>query len=506
MAVPGGLPAAGPPGQEVQQLQAGAAGLVEVVEQQQDGLLPGEAAEEGGDRLERAAPLQLGGAALVGGQGEQLPHLRDQLGQGAGVVAGGGLDPPGRQPQDQRAHRLGQRLQEQRPLGLVAAGGHHQPTGGLREAGQLLGQAGLADAGLAADQHHPGVMGDRRRPCRGQRGQLGLAADEGGLREPSAGPFGRSAGVPARRRAGGGGGGRRRLGGRVLAAEDGEVQGGGLRAGVGAELVGEPLAQALVGGQGGGRLGGAPVGQHHGPVGRLVQRVGRHRGAGVDERPGRVAAGQGGLPGDPADPAGQRLDLPAGLGRPVGVRLVGQQRAPAEQAERPLGGGAGQGRLAGGEPAFGLAGQPFRLLEVDLDARPGGEPPAVPVAGDRPRPQDASQPADQGRQVRLRIGRRPGAPEHLGEHVGADQRAAPGQQHLQQGAGLSVGDLVGGQGLAASQHRERPEDLDPELVWRTHRPPIARCPRHCRGCSRPRPRCKRPATPPASIGGVDPTT
>jgi SAM-dependent methyltransferase len=61
------------------------------------------------------------------------------------------------------------------------------------------------------------------------------------------------------------------------------VQGLGLGAGVGAELPSQRLPQELVGGQGGGGLPGAGVGDHHRPVRRLVERVGGDRRARVPE-------------------------------------------------------------------------------------------------------------------------------------------------------------------------------------------------------------------------------
>ncbi|HEY2956675.1 MAG TPA: hypothetical protein VGM21_00475 [Actinomycetota bacterium] len=55
-----------PVGEEVEQLEGGGARLVEVVDHQQHRLLGGQATEEPGDRLEGAAPFQLGRGPLVG--------------------------------------------------------------------------------------------------------------------------------------------------------------------------------------------------------------------------------------------------------------------------------------------------------------------------------------------------------------------------------------------------------------------------------------------------------
>jgi hypothetical protein len=53
---------------EVEQLQGGRPRLVQVVQGQQQRLLGGQAADEGGDRLERPPPLELGRGPLVGRQ------------------------------------------------------------------------------------------------------------------------------------------------------------------------------------------------------------------------------------------------------------------------------------------------------------------------------------------------------------------------------------------------------------------------------------------------------
>jgi hypothetical protein len=166
------------------------------------------------------------------------------------------------------------------------------------------------------------------------------------------------------------------------------VEGLGVGGRVGAELVGEGLTEVLVGGEGGGGLAGGGVGEHDGAPGGLVEGVGGGGGAGVGQGAGMVADGQGGVPGQVPGSGGEVLGLAArGLG-PVGVGLVGQERAPAEQDEGTLGGGEGEGRLAG-QAGLGLGGEPFRLVQVDLDPGPGHEPPALAVAGDRLRPSTA---------------------------------------------------------------------------------------------------------------------
>jgi hypothetical protein len=176
------------------------------------------------------------------------------------------------------------------------------------------------------------------------------------------------------------------------------VEGLGLGGGVGAELVGQGLAEALVGGQG-------------------------------------------------------------------GVGLVGQERAPPEQVQGPLGGGQGQGGLAA-EAGPGLAGQPFRLVQVDLDPGPGHEPPPLAVAGDGVRAEHGPQPAHQRGQVGVGVGGRPPAPQGLDQHLGRDDRAPPGQQQLQQGASLAASHPVGRDLAPSTATVSTPSTCIRRLPWR----------------------------------------
>jgi hypothetical protein len=371
-------PAAGQPAQqEVQQLQRGGPGLVQVVQQQQHRLLARQAGEQGGQRLEGAAPLQLGRGALVGWQVEQVAQLGHQLGNRPGRLPGRGGDPLGWQRQQHGAQRLDQRLQEQRALGLVAARLRDQAAGGAGEDGQLLRQAGLADAALPRHQDQPVVLPDRRRPGRAQRRQLGVAPDQRALRHP------------------GDGADRRRQLGR-LAAQDPQVQLPGGRSRVGAELIGEQLAQVLVGGQGRALLASAAVGEHGRPVALLVERLGDQGGARVPQGGGAVAKRQRGAPGGAAGPAGEALPLAPGVLRPVRAELVGQHRPAAEHGDGALRGGHGERRLLQAQAGLGLADQALRLVQVHADVGAGGKAPALPVAGDGISSEHRAQAADEG--------------------------------------------------------------------------------------------------------------
>jgi hypothetical protein len=264
------------------------------------------------------------------------------------------------------------------------------------------------------------------------------------------------------------------------------VQGPGLGGGLGAELLGEGLAEPLVGGQGGGRLAGGGVGEHGGPPGGLVEGVGGVGGAGVGQGAGGVADGQGGVAGEAPGPCGQALGLAPGREGPVGVGLVGQERAPPEQGQGALGGGQGQGRL-GAEAGLGLTGQPLRLVQVDLGPRPGHEPPALAVAGDRLGPEHGPQPAHQRGQVGVGVGGRPPVPQGLDEHVGRDDPAPPGQQQLQQGAALAAGQLVGRHLAAVHGDAEHAQDPHAEVGLATHERIVGDCSRQWPG---PQPGCK----------------
>ena len=93
--------------------------------------------------------------------------------------------PPRRQPVVGGEREPAQRLQQglgQRPVGTGGAGRNRPPgqdpdPAGPRIGGQLRGQPGLADPGLAGQEHHPA----RAVPGRGERGAqragLRLAAD-----------------------------------------------------------------------------------------------------------------------------------------------------------------------------------------------------------------------------------------------------------------------------------------------------------------------------------------
>jgi hypothetical protein len=169
------------PAREPQQGQRRRVGPVQIVQHQQQRPAgrrrpqePGEAVEQpeaGRLRLDRRRRRQVRQARADGRH-----DLGDVGGAGAHLLAQrrrvGGLDVG--------ADHLDPRPERGRALPLPAAAPQHQGTTRSRLGRQLLGQPGLADAGLAGHQHHPAPAGKGGVQVGGERGQLGLAADERG--------------------------------------------------------------------------------------------------------------------------------------------------------------------------------------------------------------------------------------------------------------------------------------------------------------------------------------
>jgi hypothetical protein len=152
---------------------------VQVVEDQQQRLAGGRRPQEAGKAVEQpeAGRLRLGRRRA--GQVRQTladggDHLGDVGRAGTHVVAKrgrvGGLDVG--------ADDLDPRPERGRALPLPAAAPQHQGTARRRLGRELLCQPGLADPGLAGHQHHPTAAGGGGVKVGGERGQLGLAADE----------------------------------------------------------------------------------------------------------------------------------------------------------------------------------------------------------------------------------------------------------------------------------------------------------------------------------------
>jgi len=155
--------------------------------------------------------------------------------------------------------RLHDRLQEQRPFGLVTTAPEHGAAipGGLGR--ERLGQRRLPDPRLAGDRDQPRLAAGGCGPRFPQYLALPVPPGQQDRARPRFWrqcPAGPAPGQPA-----------------VLLAQDGQVQLPCLRRRVGAELAAKPLPQRLVGGERLGLLAGRGRRRHVPAVRRLVEGV-----------------------------------------------------------------------------------------------------------------------------------------------------------------------------------------------------------------------------------------
>ena len=228
-----------------------------------------------------------------------------------------------------------------------------------------------------------------------------------------------------------------------------------LRAGVGAELVGQPRPHLLVGLQ---RLGGTSSGvqrvQHHHPQG-LAQRVVTDHPAHVGDRLRRPACGD--------------VELGAALQR--GEIAVDQpwsgafgQRLPGRLVER-LGAPQLDGLL---EPRVGIRSL-RRVEQVDEGQRVhrgAGQVEDVATGGAAYDllAEHATQPPDVGVQAAARVVGELLAPDTIGENISGDWRAGVHGQQRQQGAGTSSRDL---DGFPCAGDTQWPEKTDAHIRHRS---------------------------------------
>ncbi len=142
--------------QAAEQRDALGVGPVQVLEHQHPPAGADEQVLDQGDG--RAEQLLL--AVLAVGEGLQMAEDRPQQQPQRLLTVGeplGHLPPCG----DAGADRLQQQLERPRRHALTRLPGQH-PRAHRQGCGQLAQQAGLADAGLAADQHHLGLVGGQR--------------------------------------------------------------------------------------------------------------------------------------------------------------------------------------------------------------------------------------------------------------------------------------------------------------------------------------------------------
>ncbi len=369
--------------------------------------------------------------------GEQLPgRVRGRLDQVLAVVeqdqgpaAGEQVDQPA-ESVPRRRHiglRSGGRQADagqHRLWHLVAAGGRGQlgQPDPVREAveqpdSDLAGEPGLARATRAHQRDEPVPVEQVH-----DGGDVGIPADK-------AGELGRHVG------AGTAPGGRRGQG--RIGAQHREVDLLQLGRGIDAELVGQPAADVLVGGQRLGLATGPVQGAEQLAARPLPQRVlgdeelqARHRGGVPPERELRLVAVLDG--GEPAlVQRGPGRDRP---GQPVGV---GERRASPQRQRLPEQVG-GAGRVALGERVVAGGGEPLEPGGVGR-LRPQREPVAGRTGLDRAGiGQRAAEPGHQGLQRVGLVGRWGVAPQRGDQRTGADRAAGverqPGQQRAQPGS------------------------------------------------------------------------
>ncbi len=277
---------------------------MKVLENDQQRSLTGERSQQAAHRLEHASALEFGRCGLVTDGPQQPVELGDQRAQRPGPVADRLAQPIGMDPGHHGPHHLHHRLQEQRALGLVATRLEHQRSAGLRQAGELGREPGLADSGLSRHQHAGRRTANRRRPLLDQHRQLRVPADEAGVATPL-----------RRSRC-------RRVIVDSVASQNRQVDPLRLRPGIGAQLLDEHAAEPFVRRQGLARLPELVVGAHHGPVGFLVKSVGGDRIDCPPQRPTVVPHRRRRPPRHHPGAPQQALGLPPRRSRPVGVQLV----------------------------------------------------------------------------------------------------------------------------------------------------------------------------------------
>ena len=269
------------------------------------------------------------GAVQCGAVGGRVDRV-DAAAGGADVAAGGVTDHPRRHQLlgDLRVAPVGSR---RRAL-LAARPGDGELLGGGR-GHERLRQAGLADAGLAADDHHPPGPGRRVAGRLDEPAQLGRAADQSCPLVPPVPlvPPGRPRHRRGHRRVRGRCGDQQRPGRarRVEVRRLGEDVGlelSQLRPRLDTDLLGERAAGLGERPQGIGLAAGPVEGEREVAAKPLLERV---RGDGRLERPDQLAAGaqrQLGLEGAVESVGVGGLDPGRGLRHPRLARQLGQQR------------------------------------------------------------------------------------------------------------------------------------------------------------------------------------
>ena len=384
-----------------QELERGAVGPVEVVEDEHQRPRRAGLGEQRGHRVEEAEAVAVGGA-VVGGRRPELAEQDPELGGAHAETFAQRVERGARGP---AAHHLDHRLVGRDRL-LVEAPVEHQRAVVARAAAQLGGQAGLADAGVPGQQDELADAGHRLVPVLLEHAELARASDE--------------------RLAAEGGGERRRPGDRrdLVGARLGDPGGGSLAAQEplvdghrrstrgGAQLVAQQDAQLLEGAQ---RLGRVPrrlVHLHQQPVRRLTERHRRDRGAsGLLGGPELAAAlPQARLAQHLEGAHAHGLQLAPALGHPRAV-AVGQEGL--EVGRQHVAGGGGRARpVVGVDRRFGLGGGGRRELHIDVDRARRHDAQLRP-AGERALAERAAQLREQRAERAVGSGGRPLGPQEV---------------------------------------------------------------------------------------------
>jgi hypothetical protein len=172
-------PSGGQPSrEEMHSLQGRGAGMLQVLQHQQQRLPGRQTLQQRGDRLQRAMVLQLGSGTLVVDRAEQPAEPGHELDQGAVPALSELAHQLRAQPCGARPDSLQDRLQEQRAFGLVAVGPSDHPPSRLRQTDQLPHKPTLAAPCGTGHQYQAGLAGGGLRPGRPQGAEFPAPANQ----------------------------------------------------------------------------------------------------------------------------------------------------------------------------------------------------------------------------------------------------------------------------------------------------------------------------------------
>ena len=321
-----------------------------------------------------------------------------------------------------RPQRVDVGLEEQRPLGRVAAGPEHQPTGGPGQVGGRVQEAGLPDPGLALDEDQP-RRSRRRRPARRARSRRG---------RPPARPA--SAGTPSRAGAG------------LVRRRQSRAAGRGARRP--SRRPGRCPARGAGAGPARRTSRGPRPSVPAAACARIRSRTARSSNGSAATASAATATAAGGS--SRRQRRGQQVPGPSRAGRPPRRALPGPSRRPPRPPE-PV--GVPSRSSARREPAAASPCSPAPRRPAasssnaaassrSTDQSPSTNPCARPGALVSASPSSRRGATDQGGDVRGGIRGRTVGPEHVDDRVHRDQAAALGGQQGEQRAGLAGAEVA----------------------------------------------------------------